>query len=101
VLGSHQGDGAFDLLFLYAPGWPMLQDHLLKVNHFFFFFFFFFFGQAISAQDVYECMEGDFHPSDRASMRAQMPKLFCLSLVLRKGLCCADLLGQFGMTSAL
>lgn len=83
VLGSHQGDGAFDLLFLYALGWPVLQDHLLKVNHFFFFW------QAISAQDVYERMEGDFHPSDRASMRAQMPKLFCLSSVLRKGLCCA------------
>lgn len=56
----------------------MLQDYLLKVNHIFFW-------QVVSAQDVYECME-DFHPCDKASMKAQMPKLFRLSLVLRKGL---------------
>lgn len=46
-------------------------------------------NEALSAQDVYECMEEDFHPCDKASMKAQMPKLFCLCLVLRKGLCYA------------
>lgn len=29
-------DGAFDLVFLYALGQSVLQDHLLKVNHIFF-----------------------------------------------------------------
>lgn len=80
---SRCGDVSFDLVFLRALGQPELQDHLLKVNHIFFFW------QALSAQDVYECMEEDFHPCDKASMKAQMPKLFCLCLVLRKGLCYA------------
>lgn len=75
-------DGSFDLVLLYISGRPVLRDHLLKVNHIFFW-------QPVSAQDVYECMEEDFHPCDKVSMKAQMPKLFCLSLVLRKGLCCA------------
>lgn len=33
---SRCGDGSFDLVFLHALGWPVLQDHLLKVNHIFF-----------------------------------------------------------------
>lgn len=44
--------------------------------------------KPVSAQDVYERTEEDFHPCDKASMKAQMPELFRLSLVLRKGLCC-------------
>lgn len=45
----------------------MLQAHFSKVNHIL--------GggeQADSAQDVYEYMEGDFHPCDKASMNAQI-----------------------------
>lgn len=82
---SRCGDVSSDLVFLYGLGRPELQDHLLKVNHIVFVFFW----QALSAQDVCECMEEDFHPCDKASMKAQMPKLFCLCLVLRKGLCYA------------
>lgn len=33
---SRCGDGSFDLVFLYVSGQPVLQDHLLKVNHIFF-----------------------------------------------------------------
>lgn len=68
--------------FCCALGQPVLQDHLLKVNHIFFW-------QALLAQDVYERMEEDFHPCDKASMKAQMPIFFFLCLVLRKGLCSA------------
>lgn len=59
--------------------WP--QHHLLKVKHTV--------RQALSAQLVYEYLEDDFHPCEKARMKAQMPKLSCLSLVLRKGLCYA------------
>lgn len=55
----------------------MLQDHLLKVNPIFFW------------QVVSEYTEGDVHPCSTARMKAQSPKLFCLSSVLRKGLCYA------------
>lgn len=91
------GDGSSDLVCWVQRGQPVLQDHLLKVNHIFFF------GRLFWLGMFYECMEEDFHPCDKTSMKAQMPKLFFLCLVLRKGLCymLPDLLDQFGMTSAL
>lgn len=73
---------------------PWLQHHLLKVNDTV--------RQALSAQLVYEYLEDGFHPWEKARMKAQMPKLSCLSLVLRKvSVMLSDLLCQFGMTRAL